>query len=99
MGTRTRRSRVSTRVRVKAVVVFTAVAVAVSTLPAAMLPLANANHDASDFFNFAKAEADGGTSKANEPTCDGSNDKQTDFSGSGNDVLGRIHSNADTAIS
>lgn len=58
-------------------------------------------HHAGDYFLFAKAAGDGGTSdpKAYEPVCDDANDKQADVSGSNSDYYGRIHSNADLAIS
>lgn len=58
-------------------------------------------HSAGDYFMFAKAAGDGDTSdpKAYEPVCDDANDKQSDVSGSDNHIYGRIHSNADLAIS
>jgi hypothetical protein len=50
---------------------------------------------------FAKAAGDGDTSdpKTYEPRCNDANDKQADVSGSNSDFYGRIHSNADLAIS
>lgn len=62
---------------------------------------AGETHTAGDYFMFAKAAGDGGTSdpKAYEPVCDDANDKQADVSGSNSDFYGRIHSNADLAIS
>lgn len=59
------------------------------------------DHDAGDYFMFAKAAGDGGTDdpKAYEPVCDDANDKQADVSGSNSHFYGRIHSNADLAIS
>ena len=62
---------------------------------ALLFPFASQAHDASDFFIFSKA-AHGTFAEA---TCDGSNDKQADVSGSTNVVRGRIHSNADFAAS
>lgn len=61
----------------------------------------NAIHNAGDYFMFAKAAGDGDTSdpKAYEPRCDDANDKQADVSGSNSTFYGRIHSNADLAIS
>lgn len=58
-------------------------------------------HSAGDYFMFAKAAGDGETDdpKAYEPVCDDANDKQADISGSNSDYYGRIHSNADLAIS
>ncbi|MBK8985144.1 MAG: S8 family serine peptidase [Chloroflexi bacterium] len=60
-----------------------------------------AAHNAGDYFMFAKASGDGGSSdpKVYEPVCDGANDKQADISGSNSDFYGRLHSNADLAIS
>jgi hypothetical protein len=60
-----------------------------------------AAHNAGDYFMFAKAAGDGGTDdpKAYEPVCDDANDKQADVSGSNSNFYGRIHSNADLAIS
>src|SRR5688572_12436045 len=80
-----------------AVLVLTAaVLCALYALPAS----GNPDHSAGDYFMFAKAAAVGTTDrKANEAACDTSNDKQADVSGSNNDVYGRIHSNADLAIS
>lgn len=59
------------------------------------------NHDAGDYFLFAKAAGDGETDdpKAYEPVCDDANDKQADVSGSNSNFYGRLHSNADMAIS
>ncbi len=64
-------------------------------------PNPNTAHAAGDYFMFAKAAGDGETDdpKAFEPVCDDANDKQADFSGSNSHVYGRIHSNADLAIS
>ena len=81
--------------------------VAVALLLAAaslMLPAevnANPDHNAGDYVMFAKAAGDGETDdpEAYEPDCDDSNDKQSDISGSNNDFYGRVHSNADLAIS
>jgi hypothetical protein len=58
-------------------------------------------HNAGDYFMFAKAAGDGQTDdpKAYEPVCDDANDKQADVSGSNSSFYGRIHSNADLAIS
>lgn len=58
-------------------------------------------HDVGDYFMFAKAAGDGQTDdpKAYEPVCDDANDKQADVSGSNSHYYGRIHSNADLAIS
>jgi hypothetical protein len=58
-------------------------------------------HSAGDYFMFAKAAGDGDTSdpKAYEPICDDANDKQADVSGSNSHFYGRLHSNADLAIS
>lgn len=61
----------------------------------------NPGHDAGDYMMFAKAAGDGGTTdpKVYEPVCDDANDKQADVSGSNSNFYGRIHSNADLAIS
>ncbi len=58
-------------------------------------------HNAGDYLIFAKAAGDGQTDdpKAYEPVCDDANDKQADVSGSNSSFYGRIHSNADLAIS
>ena len=49
---------------------------------------------------FAKAGATGvNDRKANESDCNGSNDKQVDVSGSNSTFHGRLHSNADFAVS
>src|SRR5688572_2393149 len=62
---------------------------------------ANPDHFAGDYFMYAKADAVNVTDarKGYEPACDTSNDKQADVSGSSNNFYGRIHSNADLAIS
>jgi hypothetical protein len=84
---------------------FAAVALAPLVLLGILLSsapaLANPDHSAGDYFVFAKAAGDGSTSdrKAFEPDCDSSNDKQADVSGSNSGFYGRIHSNADLAIS
>jgi uncharacterized repeat protein (TIGR01451 family) len=65
---------------------------------ALLFPLAAPAHDASDFFVFAKASF-GSDRKSNETDCDASNDKQADVSGSGSQIHGRIHSNADVVAS
>lgn len=61
----------------------------------------NSAHNAGDYFMFAKAAGDGDTSdpKAYEPVCDDANDKQADVSGSNSNFYGRLHSNADLAVS
>jgi hypothetical protein len=65
-----------------------------------MVARADPDHSGGDYFMFAKAAAPGTTTRAaNEPACDGSNDKQADISGSSNHIYGRVHSNADLAIS
>jgi hypothetical protein len=58
-------------------------------------------HNGGDYFMFAKAAGDGQTDdpKTYEPVCDDANDKQADVSGSNSSFYGRIHSNADLAIS
>jgi hypothetical protein len=63
--------------------------------------IGNVTHNAGGYFIFAKAAGDGDTSdpKAYEPSCDDANDKQADVSGSNSSFYGRIHSNADLAIS
>jgi hypothetical protein len=63
--------------------------------------IGNVTHNAGGYFIFAKAAGDGDTSdpKAYEPGCDDANDKQADVSGSNSGFYGRIHSNADLAIS
>src|SRR5688500_3681948 len=102
MGILNRRTRVSARARVRSsVVVFTAVAIAMVGLPTALLPQAQANHvDASDFFAFGKANMAGTQDiKSDDPNCDGSNEKHVDISGATSDFFGRVHSNADLAIS
>ena len=65
---------------------------------ALLFPFAAPAHDASDFFVFAKASFGVGRN-SNELNCNGSNDKQADVSGSGNQIHGRIHSNADIVAS
>ena len=65
---------------------------------ALFFPISALSHDASDFFIFARAEF-GDSRKSNETNCDGSNDKQADVSGSTDIFFGRIHSNADLAVS
>lgn len=62
---------------------------------------ADPDHNAGDYFMFARAAGDGGSDdpKVYEPACDDSNDKQADISGSQNNFYGRIHSHADLAIS
>jgi hypothetical protein len=64
-------------------------------------PNPDPSHTAGDYFIFAKAAGDGETDdpKAYEPVCDDANDKQADVSGSNSDFYGRLHSNADLAIS
>lgn len=59
------------------------------------------SHNSGDYFMFAKAAGDGYTDdpKAYEPVCNDANDKQADVSGSNSHYYGRIHSNADLAIS
>lgn len=83
-------------------------AVAITLIPLITIHLlspptvrSNPDHNAGDYFMFAKAAGDGSTSdpKAYEPDCDDANDKQADVSGSNSDFYGRIHSNADLAIS
>jgi hypothetical protein len=80
-------------------------AIAVLLATASLLSPAAVNadpgHDAGDYLMFAKAAGDGDTSdpEAYEPVCDDSNDKQSDISGSNSHFYGRIHSNADLAIS
>ena len=67
-----------------------------------MLPVSgSSSHNAGDYLLFAKAAGDGETDdpKAYEPVCDDSNDKQADISGSNSVFYGRIHSNADLAVS
>lgn len=61
----------------------------------------NPDHDAGDYVMFAKAAGDGETDdpEAYEPVCDSENDKQSDISGSNSRFFGRVHSNADLAIS
>lgn len=61
----------------------------------------NPDHDAGDYVMFAKAAGDGETDdpQAYEPVCDSENDKQSDISGSNSNFYGRVHSNADLAIS
>lgn len=61
----------------------------------------NSGHNAGDYFMFAKAAGDGGSSdpKVYEPVCNDANDKQADVSGSNSHFYGRLHSNADLAIS
>jgi uncharacterized repeat protein (TIGR01451 family) len=54
-----------------------------------------ANHNASDFFIFSRAEF----GKFAETNCNASNDKQADVSGSTVGIFGRIHSHADFAAS
>jgi hypothetical protein len=75
--------------------------VVVSSLVWAEPVSGNPHHRAGAYFMFAKAAGDGGTSdpKAYEPVCNDSNDKQADVSGSNSNFYGRIHSNADLAIS
>jgi hypothetical protein len=56
---------------------------------------ANPDHSAGDYFVFSKTVHGIFT----ETNCNGSNDKQADISGSFNQFWGRIHSNADIAVS
>jgi len=87
------------RVRV-AGLVASAGAFAALLLLSAQFAGANPDHSAGDYFMFAKVAAPGTTDpKAFEPSCDASNHKQADFSGSSSFVYGRIHSNADVANS
>ena len=84
-----------------------AVGLAAFLLPAAVLLLnppaasGGAVQNAGDYLMFAKAAGDGGSDdpEVYEPVCDDANDKQADVSGSNSHVYGRIHSNADLAIS
>ena len=55
-------------------------------------------HSAADYFIFSKA-VDGQHTETPVTDCDGSNDKQADVSGSDIGIFGRIHSNADIALS
>jgi hypothetical protein len=75
--------------------------IAVTLLSLAQPAAGNLVHNAGDYFMFAKAAGDGETDdpKAYEPICDDANDKQADISGSNSDYYGRIHSNADLAVS
>jgi hypothetical protein len=80
-----------------AVLAVTAVALALGLIQTAA---ANPDHSAGDYFMYALAGANGiSDRKANEQDCDGSNDKQSDISGSDSFFYGRIHSHADIAIS
>jgi hypothetical protein len=85
--------------RVAGIVAVVVLAAAPRRLPPTVS--SHPDHNAGDYFTFAKAAGDGGTSdpKAYEPVCDDANDKQADVSGSNSYFYGRIHSNADLAIS
>ncbi len=90
------------RNRVKEVAgIIAGLVVAMSHSDAPATARSDSTHSAGDYFMFAKAAGDGGTSdpKAYEPVCDDANDKQADISGSNSSFWGRIHSNADLAIS
>ncbi len=62
---------------------------------------ANPDHNAGDYLMFARAAGDGGSDdrEVYEPVCDDSNDKQAEISGSDSGFYGRIHSQADLAVS
>ena len=82
---------------------FVAVLVAAAATIGALYALpasGNPDHSAGDYFIFAKA-ASGNTGeiKGHEPDCNSSNDKQADVSGSNHHIYGRVHSNADLAVS
>lgn len=81
--------------------IFAGLLVAMSHSDAPATAHSDSKHSAGDYFMFAKAAGDGSTSdpKAYEPDCDDANDKQADVSGSNSIYWGRIHSNADLAIS
>jgi len=81
--------------------IFAVVMLAAGLLHSPPTVSGNPDHSAGHYFVFAKAAGDGGTSdpKVYEPICDDANDKQADVSGSNSHFYGRIHSNADLAIS
>src|ERR687895_164429 len=74
---------------------FVAVFGLLAVVGAMAFPFAAQSHDASDFFIFSKATH----GPFAENPCVSDTRFQAEFSGSTNDVDGRIHSNADISIS
>lgn len=96
------RRQITVKRRVFGLVVIALVALLVTgVVLSPALASINAEPNAGDYLLFAKALATGVTAdrKANEPSCDSSNEKQAEVSGSSSNLYGRIHSNADVGVS